>query len=454
MKKKKTSRLFKIACLFVAIISLSSCTKSFCTPRDKASYLWSIDQVEEGAKSFTDTVNEMATNSSYLLPSEEFINAWNVKIDKYAYLLIEADPKLTIDDLDYARAIAKYAGNGSATMEVSDWSTLDFSKDTMWANYDVWMKELVFEVGVDKSPDQNYINFYKNQMNSKVAAMTTCISPVDTTIDNHEIEGKSWKEAFNYGLLEGLIVYPISWLIYTFSVMFGLNGWGQLLSILVVTIIVRAFLILCTFKPTLSQHKMQMLQPEIAKIQAKYPNAATNPYEKQKMGQEQLALYKKNKINPASMFIVMLFQFPIFICVWSAMTGASVLADGEIFGVALSINTGSALGSWKWVAWVIFVLMAVAQFMAMKVPQLMQKKKDVAKLSKNPTEEKNAKTMKMVSYGMTIMIIFMGINLPLAMTFYWLVTALISMAQSVITQLIMKKTKNKKEVKYKTKKAK
>ena len=105
-------------------------------------------------------------------------------------------------------------------------------------------------------------------------------------------------------------------------------------------------------------------------------------------------LYKKNKVNPLTQLIVMIVQFPIFICVWSAMTGASVLADGEIFGVALSINTGSALGSWKWVAWVIFVLMAVAQFMAMKVPQLMQKKKDVAKLSKNPTEEKYAKTMK------------------------------------------------------------
>ena len=48
---------------------------------------------------------------------------------------------------------------------------------------------------------------------------------------------------------------------------------------------------------------------------------------------------------------------------------------------------------------------------------------------------------------MVIMIIFMGLQLPIAMTFYWTVTALIGIAQSVITQAIVAKNSNKKEKK-------
>ena len=42
---------------------------------------------------------------------------------------------------------------------------------------------------------------------------------------------------------------------------------------------------------------MQKLQPQIAKLQEKYPNSNTNQYEKQRLAQEQMALYKKNKEN-------------------------------------------------------------------------------------------------------------------------------------------------------------
>ena len=167
-----------------------------------------------------------------------------------------------------------------------------------------------------------------------------------------------------------------------------------------------------------------------------------------------MALYKKYHINPFSMIIVMLFQFPIFIAVWSAMTGSAVLMDGVLFAnqkfaLSLAANTGSALGKFNWVAILLFIVMSVLQFLSMKIPQWLQKRrtKNVAKLQKNPTQDKNQRTMNMVSYMMVIMIIFMGLQLPIAMTFYWTVTALIGIAQSVITQAIVAKNSNKKEKK-------
>ena len=95
-------------------------------------------------------------------------------------------------------------------------------------------------------------------------------------------------------------------------------------------------MLLATFKQTTSSNKMQELQPEIAKIQAKYPNSNTNQYEKQRLAMETQALYKKHKINPLTSILIMIVQFPVFICVWGAMQGSAVLSSGEVLGLNLS----------------------------------------------------------------------------------------------------------------------
>ena len=77
------------------------------------------------------------------------------------------------------------------------------------------------------------------------------------------------------------LVWPIAAMLYYFAKAFsGLGEWGTILSILLVTVIVRAVLLLLTFRQTASQQKMTQLQPELAKIQEKYPNADTNHYNK------------------------------------------------------------------------------------------------------------------------------------------------------------------------------
>ena len=102
--------------------------------------------------------------------------------------------------------------------------------------------------------------------------------------------------------------------------------------------------------------------------------------------------------NPFGIFIVMIFQFPIFISVWGAMQGSSILMSGEFFGLSLAASTGTAMMDFKgpWlVAWIIFLLMAAGQVLAMKIPQYLQKKKQEQqqKLVKNPTAEQQQKTI-------------------------------------------------------------
>ncbi len=53
--------------------------------------------------------------------------------------------------------------------------------------------------------------------------------------------------------------------------------------------------------------------------------------------------------------------------------------------------------------------------------------------------------MKWITYGMLIFTIIMGFFLPAAMGVYWAIGAVISMIQTVLTQYIMGKVKNKKK---------
>ena len=450
----KISKLVKFIGLFVVMAAtLSSCTKSFCTVNDKAQTLYALEEYSEG-KTYADGVKTKeivkdAEEKGMLTPSAEFNAFIEAKIDAYADQLVEYYAKtapykdeVEFYDYEYARGIALFAGGESV------------EENTMWYNFDKWVEEAKYDesVGLANCPDSNYIDLYKSTLDTLVTSKTTCISPVTGEYDGVVIEGKSWGEAFSLGLFEGLLVYPISWLIYTLATAFtALGGFGSVLAIFLVTLIVRGLLIALTFKQTLSQQKMTALQPELQKIQNKYPNANTNPYDKQRMGQEQMALYKKHNINPFGMFIILIFQFPIFISVWGAMQGSSILMSGDLSGLSLAASTGTAMmdfeGPW-YVAWIIFVLMAAGQIASMKIPQYLQKKKqqNAQKLVKNPTAEQQEKTMSMVNNMMLIMIIVMGFSLPVSMCIYWFITSLISLGQSFLTQKIISNMNKKKVI--------
>lgn len=451
MKFKKIAMF--IGLFVVMAATLSSCTKSFCTVNDKAQSLYALEEYSEG-KTYGDGVKTQAIvkeakEKGMLTPSDEFNAFIEIKINEYATQLVDYYSKTApykdetqFYDYEYARGIALFAGGES------------LEENELWHNFDKWVKEAQTSplVGVANCPDKNFITLYKTTFEAQVAEKRTCISPVTGEYDGIVIEGTTWKEAFSLGLIEGLLVYPISWLIYTLATAFSaLGGFGVVLAIFLVTLIVRGILIALTFKQTLSQHKMTALQPELNKIQNKYPNAATNPYDKQRMGQEQMALYKKHKINPFGMFIVMIFQFPIFIAVWGAMQGSSILMSGEFFGLSLAASTGQAMinfqGPW-YVAWIIFVLMSLGQIASMKIPQYLQKKKqgDVQKLVKNPSMEQQQKTMNMVNNVMLIMIIFMGLSLPVSMCIYWFITSLIALGQSFLIQKITTNMSKKKVI--------
>jgi len=342
---------------------------------------------------------------------------------------------------------------------------------TLWANWDKWTDECRVStdagLGEGNCPGSDFTTLYKNQVNSKLSNSRSCIATVEGNYGHYgnssdwavAIESKDWNYAWSKGFLEGLIVYPVALMVDNFANGIGGTefGFGQIWAIILVTLIVRSILMLLTFKSTMDQQKMQMIQPQLAKLQAKYPNSNSNRSEQARLSQEQMALYKRNKINPSSSIITLIIQFPVFIAVWSALEGSSVLSTGAFLNLRLSDNIQTALfnttGLWYqnvngwWTALVLFIIMAVSQFLSMMLPQWITKarNKNMPKLTKNPAQDKASSQMKWVSYGMLIFTIIMGFFLPAAMGVYWSIGAIISMIQTLITQAIMIHSQKKKE---------
>ena len=330
-------------------------------------------------------------------------------------------------------------------------------------------------------PGSDFLSLYTNQLNTLASTYRSCISTIesdeyklfgmyessDGEYEQVQITQKDWGYAWGKGFFEGFLIYPIAFVIDSItmgfvggdtSILVAGNGWAQVGAILLVTLIVRTFLMLVTLPATISQTKMQLIQPELMRIQQKYPNSNTNNYEKQRMGQEMQALYKKNKIHPFAQILVLIIQFPIFICVWGALSASSPLSTGNFYNMNLSMsiwnvltNTSGLPGNdngW-WTAFGLIIIMTLFQVLATLIPSITQKiqRKRISKLGKNPAQDKQNRTMKIVQWVMLVVIVFMGFTLPSGMGVYWIGGALFSIAQSLIVFFIGEyKRKNKKKV--------
>ena len=504
--KKRTKLTFAGIVTIGAAILLSGCTASFCSKDDKAHILYAFDYGVSDYYEATDAV--LPTEAEKVWAENDTIYAYyarpvstssgigktdndaaknGINIPTLNYfkvmdrLVLEQALKVTYNReegnyswVTYEHVLTALDDNGYLKYAPSD--TLSTNKEKLWTGWDDLnqkIRDMSIVAGsgivIDDLPNNDYVNLYKKDMNSLIAAYRSCLAFKEGKYgyygyakgahyrENNEIinavngkaavtfEKKDWGYAWKKGFLEGLLIFPIGWLTDTFINGFKNIGMGggvpQLLAIFLVTFIIRSLWLLVTFRNTRSQAKMQALQPEMAKIQNKYPNANKNQYEKQQMAAEMNRLYKKNKVNPFSTIIVMFFQFPLFICVWSAFQGLSSLTNDTFLNLHLSDTISSVLfngANWAngsaFTALVLFLLMGISQVVAMLLPQWLSKakRKQVASLGKNPAQKEQQSRAKMFTYIMTAMVIFMGFTLVSALGVYWFVGALFSICQTLI----------------------
>ena len=512
--KRKNKLTLGIVGLAAAALFVSGCTANFCTQKEKSRIAYAL---EPGVSKFVVEGSEQDDRSAfYNMPVGEtkIRQVINVNMDENGTIIgyynsglmsqIISSAKssaisvptinyfIDFDQEVFNQCVTQYnAEHTDAVIDLSnpneealasclkDYGYLKYygvESDSAYDNYKAINRKLRENEDFSHVASLDFEEFYLSSLDTTVSKYHSCITVYDEVeYGNYngstvKLEKVTWKDAWGKGghLIEGLIVYPVAWLVDSFARTFAggksaspeaiskayQTGVPQILSILLVTVIVRMFIFLCTFRSTLAQRKMTELQPELAKIQQKYPNANTNQAQKQRLAEEQMRLYKKHKVNPLSQLLVLVIQFPVFIGVWGAMTGSAVLSTGTFWGLHLSASIWETLkqgpkvvanGGW-WTALILILLMSAGQFFAMKVPQWIQKAKtkNVAKLGKNPAQNQQNRTANMVSYVMLAMIIVMGFTLPAAMGVYWFIGAIVSLIQTVFTQVVFAGGKKKK----------
>jgi YidC/Oxa1 family membrane protein insertase len=245
--------------------------------------------------------------------------------------------------------------------------------------------------------------------------------------------------------------WVVAWLMVNFHAAFSAIGlpaasgltWG--LSIVGLVIVIRIVLIPLFVKQIHASRRMQLIQPEMQKIQKKY-KGKTDPESRQAMTQETMGLYKRTGTNPFSSCLPILLQSPVFFALFRVLNNLSAVAVGKhaeigpmtralagsaqhstVFGAPLSSHfLGATDLSTKIVTVVLIVLMSATTFTTQR--QLMMKNMPASAMD-NPF----AKQQKVLLYLMPLFFAFSGVNFPIGVLLYWLTTNLWSMGQQFYT---------------------
>ena len=102
---------------------------------------------------------------------------------------------------------------------------------------------------------------------------------------------------------------PIFAVLHWLNAFIGNMGW----SIIALTLLIKALLFPLAYKSYVSMAKMKELQPRMEKIKEKAGD------DRQKVQQEMMELYKKEKVNPAAGCLPILLQIPIFFSLYKVI---------------------------------------------------------------------------------------------------------------------------------------
>src|SRR6187549_3957382 len=88
------------------------------------------------------------------------------------------------------------------------------------------------------------------------------------------------------------------------------SGLTWVLSIVGLTLVVRASLIPLFVKQIKSSRNMQLIQPKVRELQQKYG------HDRERLGQETMKLYRESGTNPFAACLPLIIQMPIFIALF------------------------------------------------------------------------------------------------------------------------------------------
>ncbi|MBE6117606.1 MAG: membrane protein insertase YidC [Erysipelotrichaceae bacterium] len=233
-----------------------------------------------------------------------------------------------------------------------------------------------------------------------------------------------------------LLVWPMAQFINKLTPKMGSVG-----ALAALTLLVNAVLLVVTLKSQIQQQQMQLLQPELDRIQRKY-EGRTDDASRQKQAQELNKLYQKYNVNPLSTIAMTFLQFPIVIALFHAVQRSSLLKSTPFMGLSLEVSPLNGMKAGIPGYFIIFLVMIVSQAITMFMPRWMAKKRaqEEAERTHRRVQESKASTQSnMMMIYMVILFSVIGLTLPSAMSIYWTIYSVVNIVKMFVVQSIITK---------------
>lgn len=236
----------------------------------------------------------------------------------------------------------------------------------------------------------------------------------------------TFKDVMNDGFFTALIVYPLSQAINWLEARTGI-----FLAITLVTIIINVIVLLFTFRSSVAMQKMQEIQPELQKVQAKY-EGRTDEASQQRMTMEMQQIYNKYNVNPIGALLTTFIQFPLLIGMYNAVRKSEAVANAKFMNVSLSMTPRESIGQKAWICLVIFVLMVICQFISIKVPQWLAEYRGRQEADRHHKVYKKPENQNvMMTYGMLGMVAIAMFSIPTAVALYYCISSIVNILKTV-----------------------
>jgi YidC/Oxa1 family membrane protein insertase len=212
------------------------------------------------------------------------------------------------------------------------------------------------------------------------------------------------------------------------------SGASWALSIIGLTMVIRAALIPLFVKQIKSSRNMQLIQPKVRELQKKYS------HDREKLAQETMALYRETGTNPFASCLPILLQMPIFLALFrmidqaakgntrGVLTEAQVesLSEATLFGARIADTFMNAEGpgaqNARILAAILVVSMTATTFLTQR--QLMMKNMPADALT-----GQYAQQQKILLYVLPLVFAIGGVAFPIGVLLYWTTSNLWTMGQ-------------------------
>lgn len=310
------------------------------------------------------------------------------------------------------------------------------------------------------SVESDTLNEDNSNINNIVIAFGLRVDEIISGQETAPIKFYTGSEFWSH-LFENLLIFPIAWLIYTISSIFG--GY-YFIGLIIVTLLVRTIAWPIYAKTNDMSLKMQIMQPELQDIQDKY-KGKNDERSKQMMQMEMAHLYKKYKVGIGGCLMPIL-QFPIFMAIYRAVSRIPYTV--EYVGSSFVNNWASELnpnflglnmfedrnaGTGQFIGIIILVIIVVGtQFLSQWLSQRRQKRNqnkaqenipEYRRKSYNQTQNSANSSMKMMLYTMMLMMGLFVFTSKAGLGIYWCIGNIYSIAQMEINNLTSAKRMEK-----------